>query len=787
MKKFNSEIQEDSLNDLIANYTKYWYFFILGILIALFGAYFFLRYASPIYNTTETIIIKDESSGGGSELAAFSELSYFNTQFASDIENDLVLLNSKTLIKKAVEELNLNVQYFYEGAIKTKELYKNRPVSVRFFGVNDTSNTLNIRVSITPLSKTQFKLTTIGIESQKYNYGERVNIQNNEIVVFPEINKNGISEKYFNKRIDVVYSSISSIASSYKSKLQLLHEGRNSDVVILSMESELPSKTEDFLNKLVLMFNEDAMNDRNQVALKTSKFIDSRLEIITKELDSVENGKQAFKSANRLTDIDAEAQLILQNANQYNNRQVEVSAQLEFVKSMVDYFDSSSDEDILPSNISLGEPEIISAVNTYNQLILDRNKLIENSTRKNPVVQNLDSQIRQLRSSIYTSIKSKQSNFERSLKDLNRQENAFNTKLSKVPSQEKGFRSIVRQQNIKEQLYVFLLQQREETSISLAVTASKAKIVDKASTAKSPIFPKKRFIYIISIVLGFLLPFLFIYLFNLFNTKISNRRDILKIHKSVPIIGEIPRLKRGDNELIEINDRSILAESFRILRTNLQYLFFDANTNKNHKKIIVTSTIKGEGKTFVAFNLAITLALTGKKVVLVGADIRNPQLHRYLPKEYKSKNGLTEYIVDKSIEVKDLVVQSEHDSNLSIVMSGEIPPNPAELLMQPRVDQFFNEIGTAFDYVIIDTAPSMLVTDTILLNKYASLTLYVLRANYTDKKLLEFSNDAINEGKLENVALILNSVTLSNFGYGNKYGYTYTATKKTFWQRLFHR
>jgi capsular exopolysaccharide synthesis family protein len=285
---------------------------------------------------------------------------------------------------------------------------------------------------------------------------------------------------------------------------------------------------------------------------------------------------------------------------------------------------------------------------------------------------------------------------------------------------------------------------------------------------------------------GLLVPFLFIYGALVLNLKVTNRRDLERVLAGVPIIGEIPRLKKSDEELIQHNDRSVLAESFRILRTNLQYMFVNkTDTSSGSHTIFVTSTIKGEGKTFIAFNLALTLALTGKKVVLVGADIRNPQLHRYLPEIYKEVKGLTEFIVEKDISVTDIAMKSEYNPNLQIILSGAIPPNPAEVLMGDRTGEFFEQLNRHFDYVIVDTAPSMLVTDTILINKYADILLYTIRAGFTDKRLLEFPADAIEDGRLSNVALILNSVSMSNFGYGNKYGYTYANEKLPLIKRIF--
>ena len=522
------------------------------------------------------------------------------------------------------------------------------------------------------------------------------------------------------------------------------------------------------------------------MAKKTSDFIDTRLEIITRELDSVERNKEQFKSSNRLTNIEAEAQLILENASEFEKRQFDVSTQIELANTMIDYMDQATNNDLLPSNIGLEGDEVTQDVNNYNALILQRNKLLKTSTAKNPVVVNVNNQIDGIRRNILNSLKNTSNTLKISLRDLNYREASLNSKLSKVPSKEKIFRGIERQQTIKEQLYLFLLQQREEASISLAVTASKAKVVDNAFSSRAPVSPNRPLIYLGAAFAGLLIPFIFIYSRTLLNNKVNNRHDVEKMLKETSLIGEIPKLRKGEEELIQSNDRSVLAESFRILRTNLQYLFINKlkNTHKANT-VFVTSTIKGEGKTFIAFNLALTLAQTGKKVALVGADIRNPQLQRYLPKESQSRKGLTEYIIDPSLAVKDLAAQSRYSENLSIVLSGIIPPNPAELLMEPRTIEFFDEIRGMYDFVVVDTAPSMLVTDTIIINKLADVTLYVIRANYTEKRLLEFPQDAIEDGRLINVAAVLNNVSLNNFGYGNKYGYSYSDERKTFWQHLF--
>ena len=778
--------KEDSINDIISGYTRYWFYFLISILLSGVLAAMFLRYANPIYSSSSTIIIKDEKSGGGAaELAALTDLSFFSNFSSSKIGSELTILESKTLIAAAVESLGLNVSYFNQGTFKTTELYQYKPFVVKFSNVSKTQVVPQLEIKIQ--KNQRFSLLVVDTETTIENaqFGEIYSLPFADIVLLPNQSNASLLESFIEKNILVEYKTIESVASSFSSNLELIHDGKNGEVVQLNLSSPKPLKAENFLNELVYQYNLDARKDKSQIAKKTAEFIDSRLEIITKELDTVERNKELFKTNNRLTDIDTEAALVLENSNEFSKRQVDLLANIEVVTSYLTYVQNTSPFELLPTIIGTDSQNISVGITSFNALITERQKLLASSTISNPVVKNLELQIKDLKKTILRDIDNQIQSISSALSGLKNREEGLNNRLSKVPYQEKMFREILRQQNIKEELYLFLLKQREETAITLAVTSNKAKVVDSASTLKIPVFPNRLFVYLLAIILGVAVPFLIISLYNLLSTRIQSRKDVERVHATTAVVGEIPKLGRSDNELVKQNDNSILAESFRILRTNLQYLLVKGEKSNKHKKVIVTSTIKGEGKTFVAFNLALTLALTGKKVVLVGADIRNPQLQRYLPSSFKNNSGFTEYIIDESVKVSDITLQSEYNSNLSIVLSGAIPPNPAELLLQPRVDEFFNEIEGSFDYIIIDTAPSMLVTDTLLLNKHADTTVYVVRANYTDKKLLEFSYDAIQTKKLQNVALVINDVTMSNFGYGNKYGYTYTATKKTFWQKLF--
>lgn len=783
------ETRESTLREQLEHYFRFWYLFVLGVVVAMICAFLYLRYSTAQYQSKATVIIKDDKSGSGLELSSFAEMGGIFSKYSnSKIENELAIFKSKRIISEAIKALSLNIRYESIGTIKTTEIYERKPFTIQYLSFSDSAVTKSApKLFVKIVSDSVYELenssqTIKGV----YNFGERVQLPFGDITILPVLDVPNVFNNYIGKLVSVTYSPIDIVASSYQRKVNVINDIKNSNVVNINILSPVTQKAEDFINQLIYQYNKDAINDNNQVAQKTSNFIDSRLEIITRELDSVERNKEQFKSKNRLTNIESEAQIILSDVSESNRRQLDVATQLELANTMIEYMEQSSENDLLPANIGLEGNEIAGSVKNYNDLILQRNRMLKNSTSKNPVVENVNNQIKEIRASILSGLQTTSNALKVSLRDLNYQEATLNSKISQVPTKEKIYRGIERQQNIKEQLYLFLLQQREEASISLAVTAPKAKVVDGAFSSRAPVIPNKPLVYLTGLIAGLLVPFLFVYGSILLNFKVANRKDVERVMANIPVIGEIPRLRKGDDELIQHNDRSVLAESFRILRTNLQYLFVNKlKTATGSHTIFVTSTVKGEGKTFIAFNLALTLALTGKKVVLVGADIRNPQLHRYLPEKYKSAKGLTEYIIDPEISVMDIALKSEYNPNLSILLSGEIPPNPAEVLLEQRTAEFFSQINEHFDYVIVDTAPAMLVTDTILINKYADILLYVIRAGFTDKRLLEFPADAIDDGRLSNVALALNSVSMNNFGYGNKYGYTYTNEKIPFYKRLF--
>ncbi|MFD2516569.1 GumC family protein [Salinimicrobium flavum] len=783
--------EEIDLREQLEIYLRRWPWFVAGITICIFVAFLYLRFTTPVYNTVATVIIKDEEKGGGSsELAAFADLGLLGGMGTASIENELGIFRSKRLMTNVARELNLHVRYYHTGSMPEVELFAERPFNIqllvfeteKFEKMAAAEETEPLFFEITSDSTYVVSAEDSGFH-KKMNFGEALSLPYAEISVTPNMAFTGnLSEATEKGSIKVIFGTVESAAAAYREHVQVNLTDKNSSLIELSLQDPVKSKARQILDQLIYEYNKEAIEDKNLVSQNTANFIEDRLQIITQELDSVETGKEQFKKENQLTNIEEESKVFIENANDFRNRQLEVETQLELTNTMINYLKSDVDG-LLPSNLGFKEEGVGNIIQSYNLMVLERDRILSGSTERNPVVINLNNQIKQIRANVLQSLNNLRTSLQIAQNDLNSQEAKIEAQIAKVPSKEKEFRVIERQQSIKEALYLFLLQKREETSLSLAVTAPKAKIVDAAYSSKEPVSPKPKIIILAALIMGLLIPFLYIYLKNLLDNKIKDRKDIEEVTKEIPIVGEVPRIGRKDSDIIANNDRSVLAESFRILHTNLQYLLVNAGEKTEGNTIFVTSTVKGEGKTFVAFNTALTLAYSGKKVLLVGADLRNPQLQRY-ETEARSYLGVSDYLVNDSLILEELITRSKVHEDVHLLASGTIPPNPSELWRRKKAAIFFKELEGKYDYVIVDTAPCMLVTDTFLIHKYADVTLYVTRAGYTEKKLLNFALDAKKDGKLENISFVLNDVEAANFGYGNKYGYAYGEENESFWKKL---
>ncbi|WP_416443465.1 GumC family protein [Leeuwenhoekiella sp. A16] len=783
--------EEDDMNirEELEKYVRYWPWFLITAIFFLAIAFLYLKVTTPAYNTSASIIIKDDDTkSAGSDLAAFADLGLMEGLGTNSIENEIGILRSRRMMTNVVNALGVNVQYYEDETFKNTEIYKSAPFEVEIIALRESDfekaieeeeNTFSVHVS-----GNAYKLIQNDSEKEINAVAEKITDLGFAEVIFHYTHENNLNED--GEAIDdftIKFRPVQSVVDQYRELLNVTLVDDNATLIELSLEDPVKAKARDILDQLIFEYNKEAIEDKNLVATNTALFIDDRLDIINRELDSVEVGKEEFKEENQLTNIEAESELFITNASDYRKRKQEIDTQLELANSMIDYIQNSSASDLLPANLGIEETGVNQQITEYNNLVLERNRILSGSTEFNPVVKRLSSQIDQMKESVAASLQRMRSNLQIAQRDLNQHVGTIGSQIADVPAKERLFRGIERQQNIKEALYLFLLQKREETSLTLAVTAPKAKIVDSAFSDKDPVSPKPVIVMGGALVAGLALPFMFLYVQNLLNNKVQRREDIEKASKVIPIVGEIPQVPKRDSDLVKENDRSVLSEAFRILITNLQYLLIDKNNDKKGFCLYVTSTVKGEGKTFTAVNLAITLANTGKKVLIMGADLRNPQLQRY-ELDVRHRLGVSDYLVNNDILLNDIIEPSTLHPNLQILPSGSIPPNPAELLRRDKLGELFKELESLYDYIIVDTAPSMLVADTFLINKYADLTLYVVRAGYTEKKLLDFAIDAKESKKLHDVSFVLNDVQAANFGYGNKYGYVYGESAPSFWQRL---
>lgn len=777
----STQFERQSFRKDLGKYLKYWPWFLLWLLLSFFGAFFYLRYATPIYRASASFIISGEDSKDtGSEMASYSNLGLLNGLKISNIDNELAILRSRRLMKDVVSALRVNIQFFINGSVQTIEIYDNLPFSLKVLRIDDAKLKELGQVSYAIKSLGNSKLQLRNLKTEKIittEAGGPTDLGFGDVVIVPDSKLKNFSE------IIVRFSDGEKVASEYMNKIMLIQAEKSSNVIELALEDPVKEKAMDIIDQLIFEFNRDAMEDKNLIAGNTANFINERLDIINDELESVESGKEEFKETNRLTDIQAESQIFMQSASEYNKRRQEVGTQMELSRAVLEYLTSSSSSQLLPANLGIEQGGVNQQINEYNNLVLERNRILAGSSDINPVVVRLNSRIDQIKTNIRQSLQRLLTNLQIAQDDLRRQSSSIGSRIMAVPSQEREYRGIERQQGIKETLYLFLLQKREENSLALAVIAPKAKVIDRAYSTGGIVSPNPRNIYLGAMILGLFIPFTIVYLKDLLNNKIRMRADLENLEKNISIVGELPRIKRNNELIIEKNDRSVLAESFRILITNLQYLLVNSKDKSKGVKIFVTSTVKGEGKTFTVVNLGITLANTGKKTLLVGADLRNPKLSQYM--EHKTKLlGVTDYLVDDSLALDKLIGKSKLHTQLDLLSSGSIPPNPYELLKQEKIGAMFTKLEGDYDYIIIDTAPSMLVADTFLITKYADLILYVVRAGFTEKELLKFPLNAKEEGKLQNVSFVLNDVNPGNLGYGNKYGYGYAADKPGFWNRL---
>ena len=773
---------------LFFKYLIHWKWFVASIVVCLIGGWIYLHYTTPVYSITGSAIIKDNKKNNSvsTGLADLEDLGFYSS--TNNFDNEVEVLHSRTLLKKVVEELDLYINYRTRENLRPVELYKDTPVKV-WLTPEEAEKLPNGAAVLEVVLKPGGKLsvsTEIDEQEFKQDFDKLPALLTTPYGTFSFTpGDSAIVEK--EQEITVTVAAPRIMANGYANALSVEPTSKTTTIAQITLQNTSPQRGVDFINKLIEIYNRDANDDKNEVASKTAEFIDERIKIINGELGTTEKELETFKRDAGLTDLKSDAQLALSENSEYEKKRAENSTQLRLVQFLSEYANNPDHAyEVLPVNVGLTDTGLTELINRYNEMLLERKRLLRTSSESNPVVVNLDASIRAMRSNVQTTILSVQKGLMITKADLERQAGKYAGRITSAPGQERQLVSISRQQEIKAGLYLMLLQKREENAITLASTANNARIVDEAQAGLLPVSPKGKLIYLIAFVLGIAIPVGIIYIIELLRYKIEDRSDVEKL-TTVPIIGDIPasdNMPKEGSVVVHENQNDMMAETFRNVRTNVQYML-----GNNQKVVLITSTTSNEGKSFVAANLAISFALLGKKVVIVGLDIRKPGLNKAFQMSHK-EDGITRYLADpEHTDLMSLLQQSNVTPNLYILPGGAIPPNPTELVARDSLVQAVDRLKKEFDYVILDTAPIGMVTDTQLISRVADMSIYVCRAGYTPKAGYLFINELRDHKKLPNLCTIINDVniktgkygygTYGKYGYGRTYGYGYGYDEKS--------
>ena len=775
------ESKEENIDvkELLFKYLIHWPWFVGAVIACLIAAWVYLYMSTPVYNISATVLIKDDKKGGSAGMLSGLESLGLDGMISSsqNIDNEIEVLRSKTIVKEVVEDLGLYISYADKDEFPSKNLYKTSPVQVSLTPqeADLLEKPMIVEMTLQPQGSLDVNVKIGDDEYQKhFEKLPAVFPTDKGTLAFFLTPDSALSSKRTSeettdsektvRNITAVINKPLAVAKGYCGSMTIEPTSKTTSVAVISLKNSNVQRGKDFINKLLEMYNINTNNDKNEVAQKTAEFINERISIISKELGSTEKDLESFKRGAGITDLTSDAQIALTGSAEYEKKRVENQTQINLLQDLQKYMQNEGYE-VLPSNIGLQDVNLAAAINRYNDVLVERKRLLRTSTENNPTIINLDTSIGAMKENVQVSLDRVLRGLYITKADLDREASRYSRRISEAPGQEREFVSIARQQEIKAGLYLMLLQKREENAITLAATANNAKIIDDAIADDAPVSPKGKMIYLIALVLGVGIPVGVIYLLELTKFKIEGRSDVEKL-TSLPIVGDIPLTdeKQGAIAVFE-NQNNLMSETFRNIRTNLQFML-----DNDKKVILVTSTVSGEGKSFISANLAISLSLLGKKVVIVGLDIRKPGLNKVFNIPRKEV-GITQYLANPEKNLMDLVQLSDVSKNLYILPGGTVPPNPTELLARDGLDKAIETLKKNFDYVILDTAPVGMVTDTLLIGRVADLSVYVCRADYTHKNEYTLINELAENNKLPSLCTVINGLDLKRRKYGYYYGY----------------
>ena len=749
------------IKEIALKYFRKWHWFLISIIVCFGIAYLYLKISNDKYDVQSTILLrKDENSKGLVDMSMLDGLGMFPS--AKEVEDEIQVISSKSIVLQTIKSLGVENEYFVKTGLKYEELYPTSPL--RLITPDSFNDTIKQRVEL-KLSKNDdgYKLKLL-YNKETYNY-KLTSINKAFKTVVGTFKFNQISPIDEESTYKFIIYPIQQLTENYCNSISVAAVNKKSNAIKISTVSTCRKKSIAFINKMVDIYNLDAVIDKNLIASNTAEFVKERLELIENELLDVELDVESYKRRNSLTDIKSEAEIYLKSASEYDKKLAEIETQINLVSYIQTYVkDSKNQYSLVPANLGIEDKSLLTFLQEYNKSLLDRMRMMRTTNAENPVIMQMEQQLMELRESIIISIRSIKDGLLIAKKDLIRKDAQFASKIKDVPTQERQYLEIMRQQAIKEKLFMFLLQKREENALTLASTTPSAKTIDSAFSSLSPVAPKRMMIFLLAIIIGFIIPIVIIYILDLFDDKINNSKELKRLIK-VPYLGSIG-VKQSD-DIVVVNEglTTPIVEMFRIIRTNLQFLL----TGKENPVILVTSSISGEGKSFTSINLAMSLALMKKKVVLVGLDIRSPMIGNYL--HLSKEKGVTMFISDGTMKIDEIIIPSELHEYLEVIPAGPVPPNPAELIMSSRLDDLFAELRKRYDYIVVDSAPIGLVSDTYLLNRLIDNSIFMTRQHYTPKEATELINEIAESQKLKGISVILNGTNeISGYGYGYGYG-----------------